>query len=114
MSDACTAAPGGPRRTATLKVRRGESGQPERFEEFHVPYSEGMSVLDGLIWVREHLDPTVAIRYSCTNANSCKECVARIDGKNGYLCTARLHLEGSLIEPLGTRGLIRDTVVDLK
>lgn len=108
-----TAASGG-QRGSPVRVRRGGPDEPERWDTFEVPYSEGMSVLDGLIWVREHVDPTLAIRYSCTNANACKECVARIDGKNGYLCTARLAADGTTVEPLGTRGLIRDNVVDLK
>jgi succinate dehydrogenase/fumarate reductase-like Fe-S protein len=47
-------------------------------------------VLDDLRWIRAHRDPTLAIRFSCINANACKECVIEIDGKTAYVCTARL------------------------
>ena len=61
-----------------------------RFDDFAVPFEPGMSVLDALIWIRANVDPSLAIRYSCTNANTCKECMVRLDGKTVYACTARL------------------------
>ena len=42
------------------------------YDDFAVPYEDGMSVLDALRWIRIHLDSTLAIRYSCINANACK------------------------------------------
>ena len=36
-------------------------------------------MLDGLRWIRVHKDPTLAFRYSCINANACKECMMEID-----------------------------------
>jgi succinate dehydrogenase / fumarate reductase iron-sulfur subunit len=39
-----------------------------------------MSVLDGLRWIRAHLDSTLAIRYICINANACKTCMASVNG----------------------------------
>ena len=50
----------------------------------------GATVLDALIWMRAHRDPSLAIRYSCINANVCKECLIAIDGEVGYACTTRL------------------------
>jgi succinate dehydrogenase/fumarate reductase-like Fe-S protein len=47
-------------------------------------------VLDGLRWVREHADPSLAMRYACLNANVCKECMVRLDYAVIYACTARL------------------------
>ena len=100
------------RRIARLRVRRGGPGEPPRWELFEVPYEEGDSVLDALIWVRQHRDAGLAVRYSCINANACKECVALIDGRVGYLCTARLK-ESVTVEPLPKRPLIRDLVTDV-
>jgi succinate dehydrogenase/fumarate reductase-like Fe-S protein len=37
-------------------------------------------VLDGLLWLRREVDPSLAIRFSCINANVCKECTMLIDG----------------------------------
>ena len=69
-------------------------------QEFRVPYTPGASVLDGLMWVRENLAADLAFRYACVSANVCKECVMRIDGRNGYACTARLKPGVTLLEPL--------------
>ena len=98
--------------TTELRVRRGRPGDPERYDAYRVPYDEGMSVLDALVWVRGHVDSSLAFRYGCVNANACKTCMALVDGQVAYLCTARLTAEGSRVEPLPKRPLIRDLVTD--
>jgi succinate dehydrogenase/fumarate reductase-like Fe-S protein len=100
-----------PEATTELRVWRG-TGDSARYDVFHVPYEHGMSVLDGLRWVRTHLDSTLAIRYSCINANVCKTCMALVDGKVEYTCTARLKPTGTTVEPLPKRPVIRDLVTD--
>ena len=50
-------------------------------KSFGLPYEPGMSILDALMWIRRHGDSTLAFRYSCINANVCKECTALVDGK---------------------------------
>ncbi|HSH08019.1 MAG TPA: 2Fe-2S iron-sulfur cluster-binding protein [Burkholderiales bacterium] len=98
---------------ATLLIRRGAPGETPREERWEVPFEAGQSVLDALRWIRAHGDASLAIRYSCTNANTCKECMLRIDGKTVYACTARLH-EGSMrIEPLPNKRLLRDLVTEI-
>ena len=77
-----------------------------------MPYEEGMSVLDGLRWIRARIDPTLAIRYSCTNANVCKTCMALVNGEVKYTCTARLHSTPTTVGPLPKRSVIRDLVTD--
>jgi succinate dehydrogenase/fumarate reductase-like Fe-S protein len=72
-----------------------------------------MSVLDALRWIRSHIDGSLAIRYSCINANACKTCVALVNGEVEYTCIARLEPEAMTIEPLATRPLIRDLVTDI-
>ena len=99
--------------TVTIRVRRGTPEELSRIETFAVPYTEGMSVLDAVMWVHAHVDSTLAIRYACINANACKECMVRVDGKTGYACTCRLGAEGALIEPLDNKALIRDLVTDI-
>ena len=98
---------------ATLVIRRGAPGETLREESWDVPFEPGQSVLDALRWIRSHCDPTLAIRYSCTNANSCKECMVRIDGKTVYACTARLHPGKMKIEPLPNKSLLRDLVTEI-
>ena len=55
--------------TAIMRIVRSGPGLAEETETFTVPYETGASVLDGLIWLRENRDPSLAFRYSCTNAN---------------------------------------------
>src|SRR5688572_14962600 len=100
-------------KTAVLRVQRGASGGTIRFEDFEVPYEEGMSVLDALRWIRTHLDSSLAIRYSCINANACKTCMALVNGEVEYTCIAKLTPGLVTVEPLPKRPLIRDLVTDV-
>jgi len=98
---------------ATLLIRRGAPGETPREERWEVPFEPGQSVLDALRWIRSHGDASLAIRYSCTNANSCKECMVRIDGKTVYACTERLREATLKIEPLPNKALVRDLVTEI-
>jgi len=100
------------RSVANLRVRRGVPGEKERYENFKVSYQQGMSVLDALLWVRNHLDSSLAVRYACTNANACKTCMALVQGKVTYLCVTHMDPNGVTVEPLDSRPLIRDLVTD--
>jgi succinate dehydrogenase/fumarate reductase-like Fe-S protein len=100
-------------KTARLHVRRGSVGEAIRYETFDVPYEEGMSVLDALRWIRIHFDSTLAIRYSCINANACKTCMALVNGEVEYTCIAKLTPELITVEPLPKRRLIRDLITDI-
>jgi succinate dehydrogenase/fumarate reductase-like Fe-S protein len=92
-----------------MTVTRGDTDNGKSMVEYQVPFNEGMSLLDGLFWVREHVDSTLSVRYSCRSANACKECMAVVDGKVGYLCSLRAKEESSVtIEPLHTRPWVKD------
>ena len=99
-------------KTAILRIRRGLLNEVVRYHEYDVPYEEGMSVLDALRWIRVNLDSTLAIRYSCINANACKTCMALVNGEVEYTCIARLTPDIIIVEPLPKRPLIRDLVTD--
>jgi succinate dehydrogenase/fumarate reductase-like Fe-S protein len=98
---------------ATLKIRRGTAGEGARFERFDVPFEPGQSVLDGLRWLRVTKDPTLAVRFSCINANACKECMIQLDGETVYACTARLEPREMALTPLPNKKLIRDLVTEI-
>ena len=99
-------------KTVTVTVQRGAEGEAQRLQSFNVPYSENMSLLDALIWIRAHADPSLAFRYSCINANSCKECVVDIGGATQYACTTRLNEGEITVRPIGNKVLLRDLVTD--
>jgi succinate dehydrogenase/fumarate reductase-like Fe-S protein len=102
---------------ATLIIRRGSAAQAAadgaRWESFTVPFGPGQSVLDGLRWIRSHCDPSLAVRYSCINANACKECMIELDGKTIYACTARLEARIMRLAPLANKTLVRDLVTEI-
>jgi succinate dehydrogenase/fumarate reductase-like Fe-S protein len=98
---------------ATLKVWRGESLDAGRWERYQVPFEPGQSVLDGLRWIRVNRDPSLAVRFSCINANACKECMMELDGRTVYACTARLAAREMTLAPLGNKHLVRDLVTEI-
>ena len=101
-----------PRSTTRLKVWRGRTGEAGRYQEFDIHYEDGESVLDGLVRIRELHDPSLAVRFSCFNANVCKECTVVIDGEVCYACIAKLRPGVTQVEPLPNRPLIRDLVTE--
>src|SRR6185312_9443733 len=50
----------------------------------------GPMVLDGLIWIKNHIDPTLTFRRSCREG-VCGSCAMNIDGQNTLACTTSMH-----------------------
>ena len=98
---------------ARLNVWRGQGQEAGRWESYEVPYESGQSVLDGLRWIRANRDPSLAIRFSCINANACKECMMELDGETVYACTARLEPREMTLTPLPNKKLVRDLVTEI-
>ena len=99
--------------TARLQVWRGIAPEDGRIETYEVPFECGQSVLDGLRWIRANRDPTLAIRFSCINANACKECMVEVDGVTAYACTTRLEPRDMTVKPLPNKTLVRDLVTEI-
>jgi succinate dehydrogenase/fumarate reductase-like Fe-S protein len=98
---------------ATLVIQRGAPDEPPRMETFVLTFENGQSVLDGLRALRSEADPSLAFRFSCINANACKECMMLIDGKVDYACTVRLTEDVTFLAPLAKKSLIRDLVTEI-
>jgi succinate dehydrogenase/fumarate reductase-like Fe-S protein len=98
---------------ATLNIQRGAFGDTPHVESFDVPFEHGQSILDGLRAIRRSADPSLAFRFSCINANACKECMMQIDGKIDYACTVRLKEGVTTLAPLPKKALIRDLVTEI-
>jgi succinate dehydrogenase/fumarate reductase-like Fe-S protein len=101
------------RQVATLKIWRGSARDAGQWQDYEVPFEPGQSVLDGLRWLRIHQDPSLAVRFSCINANACKECMIQLDGDTVYACTARLEPRAMTLTPLPNKKLIRDLVTQI-
>lgn len=98
---------------ATLQIQRGQPGGTPRVESFDLEFEPGQSLLDGLRLLRRDQDPTLAFRYSCINANACKECMMLIDGVVDYACTVRLKEGVTVLAPLPKKMLVRDLVTEI-
>ena len=98
---------------ATLTIWRGSHTNGGCWETHEVPFEPGQSVLDGLRWIRINRDPTLAIRFSCINANACKECMIELDGKTVYACTSRLQPRKMTLAALSNKKLVRDLVTEI-
>ncbi len=85
-----------------------------RVDTFEVPVFKGMTVLEGLIYIKENLDPSLSFRRSCRMA-TCGICGIVINGKPMLACSTQiLHLQSDTItlEPLKNLPLVKDLVVD--
>ncbi len=98
---------------ARLKIERRDASGAIALATFEVPYEPGQSVLDGLRWIRVNRDPTLAFRYSCLNANACKECMMEVDGEVVYACLARMEPREMQLAPLHNKPLVRDLVTEI-
>jgi succinate dehydrogenase / fumarate reductase iron-sulfur subunit len=103
-----------PGQSVVLHIARGVGDGDTRIDDYTLPAGAAASVLDGLRWIREHLDETLAFRYSCINANACKECMMHVDGEVVYACVARLE-DGAQydVAPLPNKARVRDLVSEI-
>ena len=101
-----------------LNIYRGGPNQkPENsYDSYRVPVSRWTTVLDALIYAKERLDSSVAIRDSCRMA-SCGSCGMKINGIPRLACYTKISELGThtiTCEPLPNFPLIRDLVTDFQ
>jgi succinate dehydrogenase / fumarate reductase iron-sulfur subunit len=101
----------------TFKVQRynAEKDSKPHFQELVVPSSRGMTVLDGLIYIKENLDSTLAFRTSCRMA-ICGSCGMLINNYPHLACHTQIEEFRSnrlTVKPLPNLPIIKDLVVDL-
>ena len=104
-----------PARTRTLRVFRGDETK-NKLEDYSVPVSPGMVVLDAIHWIQANLAPDLAVRWNC-KAAKCGSCSAEVNGMPALMCKSRLdHLpqdQPITVRPLKTFPIIRDLVTDV-
>ncbi len=113
-----------PRTTIELRIRRQDGpSAPARWEEFSLPYREGMNVISCLMEIRKK--PVTRDGRATTPVNwdsSCLEevcgaCTMRVNGRPRQSCTALIDQmpEGTItLEPLTKFPVVRDLIVDRK
>ncbi|SDF73695.1 succinate dehydrogenase/fumarate reductase iron-sulfur subunit [Halorientalis regularis] len=109
--------------TVEIKVFRFDpevAGKEEpRFDTFHVPFFKGMTVLDALIYARDHYDSSLTFRHSCRQA-ICGSDALFVNGTQCLGCKTQIadledHLDSTIrIEPLPHQEVVKDLVVDME
>jgi succinate dehydrogenase / fumarate reductase iron-sulfur subunit len=111
----------------TLQVRRyqPESGEGPYWQRYDVDLDPTLSVLDGLLQIRDREDGTLVVRCSC-RAAICGSCGVKVNGESTLACKTRLsdaheyanRKNGGeapiVVEPMGNMRVIKDLVTDME
>jgi fumarate reductase iron-sulfur subunit len=101
----------------TLEVARyrPELESEPVMEPYEVPLRPHWAILDGLNYIKDHLDGTLSFRWSC-RMGICGSCGMTVNGEPQLGCAVFLtdYAPGPVrVEPLRNFPLIRDLVVDI-
>lgn len=91
-----------------------ETDREPRFQTYQVPYTAEMSVLQGLQYIKDHVDGSLTFRWSCRMA-VCGSCGMMLDGTPALSCQTFLRDFAPLgvrVEPLTHFPIVRDLVID--
>ncbi len=84
-----------------------------RYQEYAVPWQEGLLLLGALKYVRDNVDATLAFRDYCCGCSWCMSCVMTVNGKGMRSCSRLLKPgERLLVEPMRGFPVIADLAVD--
>ncbi|MFC7232700.1 succinate dehydrogenase/fumarate reductase iron-sulfur subunit [Saliphagus sp. GCM10025308] len=92
-----------------------EAKQEPRFDDFHVPFTKGMTVLDALIYARDEFDSSLTFRHSCRQA-VCGSDAFFVNGRQRLGCKTQISaLEQPVrVEPLPHQEVVKDLVVEME
>jgi len=85
--------PVGATETREFKVYRWnpDDGKNPSVDTYYIDTNDcGPMILDGLIWIKNNIDPTLTFRRSCREG-VCGSCAMNIDGQNTLACTKSMH-----------------------
>jgi succinate dehydrogenase iron-sulfur subunit len=94
---------------------RPEQESEATFDEYEVPCHKEWAVLDGLNYVKDQIDGTLAYRWSC-RMGICGSCGMTVNGEPKLTCATFLndYAPGPVrVEPLRNFPVIRDLIVDI-
>ncbi len=103
--------------TILLRVYRHNPnvrGETPRMVTYRVPVTRGLTVLEALLWVKEHVDNGLSFRYSC-RMGICGSCGMLINGTPMLGCETQIaELGTDVIEvgPLTNFPVVRDVATD--
>jgi len=104
-------------REVVFHIRRYDpdrDGAPT-WKSYRVPVTPGMTVLEGLHFVKENLDASLAWRFSC-RMGVCGSCAMLINGKAALACNTQIQDvsdKALTLAPLPNYEIVKDLVPDL-
>ena len=109
--------PAGAKNVREFRVYRWnpDDGANPRIDTYYVDMDDcGPMVLDGLIYIKNKIDPTLTFRRSCREG-ICGSCAMNIDGLNTLACLKPIEdVKGDVkISPLPHLPVVKDLVPDL-
>ncbi|WP_018388057.1 succinate dehydrogenase iron-sulfur subunit [Ancylobacter sp. FA202] len=110
--------PTGTNRLTEYKIYRWnpDDGKNPSVDTYYVDRDDcGPMVLDGLIWIKTKIDPTLTFRRSCREG-ICGSCAMNIDGTNTLACLKSMDevdAKAVKIYPLPHMPVVKDLVPDL-
>ena len=91
-----------------------ETDAAPRYQTYEVPFSDDMSVLQGLQYIKDQLDGSLTFRWSCRMA-ICGSCGQMVNGVPVLGCETFLrdyYPEKVRVEPLNHFPIVRDLAID--
>lgn len=82
------------------------------YDTFEIETMIGFSVYNGLRYIAENLDPTLAFYTSC-RIGQCQGCLMKVNGKVKRACTTMI-TEDIVVEPLSEKNVLKDLVLKSK
>ncbi len=103
----------------TIRIRvkryRPETNEKPYLQDYAIPFTPDMVVLDALNYIKAHLDGSLTYRWSC-RMGVCGSCGANVNGTPRLTCETFLReFRGGIVdvEPLANFPVIKDLAVEL-
>jgi succinate dehydrogenase/fumarate reductase iron-sulfur protein len=104
-------------KTVEFNISRFDPEQKRCYTStFKVPVRRGTTLLDALLYIKDHFDDSLTFRQSC-RMGVCGDCAINVNGKPMLACYTQvfdLNSDSLAVEPLSNAHVIKDLVVDMQ
>lgn len=80
-------------------ARKDPASEGYTFQKYHVPYLEGMTILDVLRYIADELDGSFSFYDHSCKRGFCGSCLIKINGKQGLACRVLAPRDFVRLEP---------------
>ena len=92
------------------------NGEKHYISSFQIDITDRTTVLEGLAYIKDYIDPTLTFRYQCRSA-ICGTCAVKVGEKHILACKTKIkeilnEKNEVLIEPVSNLPVIKDLVVN--